>query len=536
MLNQNKQKQNMPLTGTQLIGNRTSAQSSQTFQAINPTDGLALETSFHEATEPEVNRAVELAEAAYPPYREKSNTERAAFLEQIAEEIMALGDELIERAMLETALPEGRLQGERGRTVNQLKLFAQVVREGSWVDARIDTAQPDRSPIAKVDIRSMLRPLGPVAIFGASNFPLAFSVAGGDTASALAAACPVVVKGHPAHPGTSELVGGAILYAALKTDMPEGVFSMVQGTSHEVGGCLVKHPLIQAVGFTGSFRGGKALFDLANQRAVPIPVFAEMGSSNPVFILPGALKERGAAIASGLAGSVSLGVGQFCTNPGLVFLPAAAESAQFQTDLSTAVNALNAGTMLTEGIRQAYESGAKALAEADAIRVIAKSDKTQTANGVPIQIFYTELTDFAQEPTWAEEVFGPSSLLVQTPDKAAMLQAAAELEGHLTATVHGTEADFEAYAELFPLLERKVGRVVVNGFPTGVEVCHSMVHGGPFPATTAPQTTSVGTLAIRRFARPVCFQNYPAARLPEELKDGNPLGIWRMVDGERGKM
>ncbi len=522
----------MKLTGTQLIGDTESANGTAKFFAVNPKTGKDLPTVFYEATAKEVNQAVQLAEKAFPYYDDKSPMERAAFLDQIGDEIMELGDALIARAMQETALPEGRLKGERGRTVNQLKLFAKVVREGSWVDARIDHADPDRQPIPKLDIRQMLRPLGPVGVFGASNFPLAFSVAGGDTASALAAGCPVIVKGHPAHPGTSELVARAILKAAAKMGMPNGVFSIVQGTSHEVGKNLVQHLLIQAIGFTGSFRGGKALFDLANQRAVPIPVFAEMGSTNPVFILPGAMKKQGEMIAKDIAGSITLGVGQFCTNPGLVFLPNDATTDTFKKALSEKITETVAGTMLTSGIRSAYEKGTETLGSSPTVDTLAKGMLEDGANSVSAQVFYVGEETFHQNPAWAEEVFGPSSLMVQTNTKDSLMRSARNLSGHLTATVHGTEEDFAEYAELFKVLERKVGRLIVNGYPTGVEVCHAMVHGGPYPATTASQTTSVGTNAIKRFARPVCYQNFPAAQLPDALKEENPLNIWRLVDGE----
>lgn len=523
------------ITGNHLIGNQKSATTNSTFTAINPKTGMPLPVIFHEATEPEVNQAVQVAEKAFPIYSQKSPAEIATFLEQIAEEILNLGDTLIERAMAETALPQGRLQGERGRTMNQLKLFASVVRDGSWVDARIDNAIPDRQPFPKADIRQMQRPLGPVGVFGASNFPLAFSVAGGDTASALAAGCTVVIKGHPAHPGTSELVGQAIINAANKTGMPEGVCSLIQGRTHDVGGYLVKHPLIHAIGFTGSFRGGKALFDLANQRPTPIPVYAEMGSTNPVFILPNAMKERGEAIANGLAGSVTLGVGQFCTNPGVVFLPKVAESDNFQSVLADNIKDITAGTMLTPGIKKAFNHGTAELSQSAGIQTIATGKMEATPNAAAATIFTTNFEAFSKESAWAEEIFGPSSLLVQTSNKTQLLQAAQDLSGHLTATIHGTAEDLAAYSDLFAILERKVGRILINGFPTGVEVCHSMVHGGPFPATTAPQTTSVGTNAIKRFARPVCYQNFPMSLLPAALQEGNPLNIWRLVDGELKK-
>lgn len=522
----------MTITGQQLIGNNLSASNDNFFSAVDPKTGKELPEAFYEATAEEVDQAVRLAEKAFESYRKKQPTEIATFLDQIAEEIMALGDTLIDRAMQETALPEGRLKGERGRTVNQLKLFAEVVREGSWVDARIDQGDPGRQPAPKPDVRQMLRPLGPVGVFGASNFPLAFSVAGGDTASALAAGCTVVIKGHPAHPGTSELVGQAMLEAARKTGMPEGVCSLIQGVSHAVGEYLVGHPLIQAIGFTGSFRGGKALFDLANRRPSPIPVFAEMGSVNPVFVLPGALKERGKAIAEGLAGSVMLGVGQFCTNPGLVFLPGDDASTNFKSTLSWQIEHAPAGTMLTSSIKHAFEHRTATLGQEEGMTLLAMGQVDETANSVPAQIFSTTLDHFEKEEDWGEEVFGPSSILVEAPTREQLLRAARNMEGHLTATVHGTEADLEAYHELFEILERKVGRLIVNGYPTGVEVCHAMVHGGPFPATTAPQTTSVGTNAIRRFARPVCYQDFPGHLLPAALQEDNPVGIWRLVDGK----
>jgi NADP-dependent aldehyde dehydrogenase len=361
---------------------------------------------------------------------------------------------------------------------------------------------------------------------------LAFSVAGGDTASALAAGCPVVVKGHPAHPGTSEMVAKAILKAAERTGMPDGVFNLVQGQSHHVGSWLVKHPLIQAVGFTGSFKGGKALFDVANRREVPIPVFAEMGSTNPVFILPGALKSTGSAIADGLAGSITLGVGQFCTNPGLAFIQEGGDQMAFGSALAEKIEELSMGPMLTAGIKTAFVEGTNELAQDPAVERIALGTNTQEKYAVDPQVFAVGFEEFSQRPEWSHEIFGPTSLLVKARGKQDLLKAASELEGHLTATVHGTDEDLSEYQELVRILERKVGRVVINGFPTGVEVCHAMVHGGPYPATTAPQSTSVGTNAIKRFVRPVCLQDYPQSLLPVELRDENELGIQRMVNGE----
>lgn len=522
----------MELTGKNFLGNTLSNKGKATFQAYNPATGEALAPLFYEATEAEIDRAAQKAEEAFQVYRRKSGAERAAFLEAIADEIMALGDALIERCQQETGLPTGRLQGERGRTVNQLRLFGQVIREGSWVDARIDHGDPDRTPIPKPDVRSMQIALGPVGIFGASNFPLAFSVAGGDTASALAAGCTIVVKGHPAHPGTCELVASAIQKAAESIGMPPGVFSLVQGPSVAVGQAIVRHPLIKAIGFTGSYRGGKAIFDEANRRAEPIPVYAEMGSTNPVFILPGALKERGEAIAKGLAGSVTLGVGQFCTNPGLVITPEGAETDHFVNLSAEAIGAIDSAAMLTSGIQQAYEQGVQSLAGQNGVEVVARGvAKGDGFQGAPY-LLKTNVSALQSNRLLEKEVFGPSTLLVTAPGKADLLSMAKELEGHLTATLHATDEDLRAYADLVSVLERKVGRLIINGFPTGVEVCHAMIHGGPFPATTDARSTSVGTTAITRFSRPVCYQGFPEFLLPDELKEENPLGIWRMVDGE----
>ena len=509
--------------------------SNNTFHAINPATNEQLAGAYTNATKEEINEAVQKATAAFNVYRKKDNESIANFLEQVADEILNLGDALLERCHLETALPLGRLQGERGRTMNQLKLFAAVVREGSWVDARIDTAIPDRTPFPKSDIRHILQPLGAVAVFGASNFPLAFSVGGGDTASALASGCTVVVKGHPAHPGTSEMVASAFQKAVEKCGMPAGTFSLVQGSSNAVGQALVEHPDIKAVGFTGSFRGGKALFDIANARPEPIPVFAEMGSTNPVFILPNALKEKGAAIAAGMANSITLGVGQFCTNPGLTFVEKSAPADDFSRHLATSISKKPASTMLTSGIKNAYENGLQNTSSINGIETLGSGQASENAHTTTAKIFKTSLEHFHKNELLAEENFGPSSVLVVAETKSQILEAAKNLKGHLTATIHGTDEDFEEYKELFSILEQKVGRVVINGYPTGVEVCHSMVHGGPFPATTAVQSTSVGTNAIKRFVRPICFQDYPAALLPKALQDGNPLGIWRLVNGELTK-
>ncbi len=525
----------MKLTAAQLIGNLKSTNGANTFHGIDPTSGEKLQPAFYEATGEEVGQAVQMAHQAFPIYRKLSAEKRASFLDQIAEEIIALGNDLISRAMQETALAEGRLLGERGRSCNQLKLFASLIREGSWLDARIDTADPHRQPFPKPDIRQMHIPLGPVGIFGASNFPLAFSVAGGDTASALAAGCTIVVKGHPAHPGTSELVGRAILRAAEKTDMPEGVFSMVHGTSHAVGMAIVQHPLIKAIGFTGSFRGGKAIYDAAVRRAEPIPVYAEMGSTNPMFILPSALAERGEEIAKGLAASVSLGVGQFCTNPGLVIGLDSDENEQFIQQTAAFLSDITAGTMLTQEIQQAYRSGIKKLNAIGHVQVVASGHAANTAYTSTTFLLKSTAATLLTHQELAEEVFGPSTLSIAAQNKKELLAVAKSLKGHLTATIHATDAELEEYRELVELLQQKVGRLLINAFPTGVEVGYAMVHGGPFPATTDGRTTSVGTAAIVRFARPLCYQGFPQHLLPEELKDDNPRGIWRMVNGERTK-
>ncbi len=525
----------MAITGENFTGFERSSDGRHTFQAVNPKTAKPLETEFYEATHQEIDRAVQKAEIAFSVYRSVSRENKALFLEAIGEEILALGDELIQRCMQETGLPEARLTGERMRTVNQLRLFAEVIKEGSWVDARIDTSIPDRKPLPKPDIRQMQIPLGPVGIFGASNFPLAFSVAGGDTASALAAGCPVVVKGHPLHPGTSELVASAIVAAAKRTEMPDGVFSLVQGKSVKVGMAIVEHPLITAIGFTGSFRGGKAIFDAANQREIPIPVYAEMGSSNPVFILPGAAKERSADIARGLVGSVNLGVGQFCTNPGLVISDNSDEVTGLINTMTELMGETPAGTMLAESIRSSYESGVSRLSENQSVSVLATGKPGNDGAAASSRLFQTTGEHFLDHPDLAEEVFGPSTISVLAETRDQILAIAGSLDGHLTATIHGTDEDLRDYSELIRILERKVGRIIFNGYPTGVEVCHSMVHGGPFPATTNAQSTSVGTAAIRRFSRPVCYQDFPQDSLPLELREDNPLEIWRMVNGQISK-
>ena len=522
----------MNLSGTHIIGFEK-IKNSSTFTVTNPATGAVLEGEFSNGGAEEVERAAQLAERDFDVLRNMPLNKRAGFLETIADEILALGDALLERTMAETGLPQARLQGERGRTTDQLKLFAQVVREGSFVDARIDTAILDRRPLPKPDVRQMYIALGPTAVFGASNFPLAFSVAGGDTASALAAGCPVIVKGHPAHPGTSELVGRAIQSAAKKSHMPEGVFSLIQGNSLEVGQALVKHPFIKAVAFTGSFKGGKALFDLAAARPEPIPVYAEMGSANPVFILPSALKSE--SVANGLVDSLTLGVGQFCTNPGIVFGLQGETFDRFSIVTADFLKQKPAGTMLHAGIKSAYEAGLDELTGMTGVEVIAGDLKNAGACSASPVLLKTSARTFLKNARLGEEVFGPSSVLIACESKSQILEIAKSLNGHLTATLHGTKEELTEYRELITILERKAGRIIFNGFPTGVEVCHAMNHGGPFPATTDSRTTSVGTAAIKRFLRPVCYQNFPQEALPKALKNKNDAKIWRLVDGNMGQ-
>jgi len=521
------------LTGANLISGRESREGEVSFRAQDPRTGKDLEPGFAEATPAEIDAAAREAEGAFEATAAVKPDRRAAFLRAIGDRIGARGDALLERTEAETGLPRGRIESERGRTVNQARLFADLVEEGSWVDARIDPARPERQPLPRPDLRRMLVPLGPVAVFGASNFPLAFSVAGGDTVSALAAGCPVVVKAHPAHPGTSELVARAVLEAARETGMPDGVLSLVHGPSPAVGRALVVHPAIQAVAFTGSFRGGKALFDAAAGRTQPIPVFAEMGSANPVFILPDALATRGEAIAGALATSVTLGCGQFCTNPGLAFVLQSDASEAFLERLGGLLAAAPAGTMVHAGIKAAYDSELLAASTLPGVRLAARAAARGPHPTTEAQaaLLVADHSAWASSPRLGEEIYGPVTLAVRCETSDALLLAARGLHGHLTATVHATERDLAEHGALVGALARRVGRVIVNGMPTGVEVTHAMHHGGPWPATTDPRATSVGTAAIFRFARPVSFQDVPETALPEELRSANPRGIWRLVDG-----
>lgn len=518
----------------QIIGFSFSAEGTEKFSSYNPSSGEDNPFSFYKATKQEADLAAEKAAAAFQLYYKKTGEEKATFLDAIAAEILEAGGALIETCHQETGLPQERLIGERGRTVNQLKMFADLLREGSWVDARIETAIPDRTPVPKPDLRFMHIAIGPVVVFGASNFPLAFSVAGGDTASALAAGCPVIVKAHGAHPATSAIVGKAIQTAAKKTGMPDGVFSLLFGDGQTTGIQLVKHPAIKAVGFTGSYKAGKALFDAAAARPEPIPVYAEMGSTNPVFILPEAMKERGRQIASGYAASVTMGVGQFCTNPGMLFYQQD-EQPTFKDWLKESFENTSGAVMLTPAIADAYVRGVNKQSGVKGVVVLAKGNSSNNESGNTATPFlsFTDSNTFNSNLDLSEEVFGPASLAVATNSKKDMLDIARNLSGHLTATVHGTESELAQYGELIRLLEQKVGRVVINGFPTGVEVCAAMVHGGPFPATTDSRSTSVGTAAIYRFTRPVSYQQMPQPLLPAELRNNNSLQILRLVNGKR---
>ena len=522
-------------TGAMLIGAAAVVGEDAPVRGVDPSSGETLEPGFCGAIPGQVDRACAMAASAFPSFRETTLDARAAFLEAIADEIMTLGDALIERAMAETGLPRPRLEGERGRTCGQLRLFAEVVRDGTFLDARIDPARPDRQPLPRVDLRLRNIAVGPVAVFGASNFPLAFSVAGGDTASAFAAGCPVIAKAHSAHPGTSALAAEAIRRAVARCAMPEGTFSLLFGHGRAVGEALVADPRIAAVGFTGSRGGGLALMRIAAARPVPVPVYAEMSSVNPVLLFPAALAARGEAIGRAFAAALQLGAGQFCTNPGLVLAIDGPGLDAFVEGARGALDGAAPQTMLTPGIHAAYARAADALAGHPEVRTIARGGACTGTYQACAGLFETDLASFRADPALQEEVFGASALLVRVRDPDDLAATVAELEGQLTIAIHMDEGDADAVSALLPRLEEKAGRLLVNGFGTGVEVGHAMVHGGPFPATSDSRTTSVGSLAIRRFLRPVCYQDFPSSMLPESLDDGNPLGLWRTVDGKMGR-
>lgn len=524
----------MQITGEMLIGASAVRGTEGQQQAFNPsTDQCIATPTFGMGGQAEVDRAAQLAAQAFDPYRQLPLAQRAEFLEAIADNIMALGDALIERAMAESGLPLARLQGERGRTVGQLRLFAKVVRDGRFLSATIDPAQPERTPLPRADLRLAKMALGPVAVFGASNFPLAFSVAGGDTASALAAGAPVIVKAHSAHLGTSELVGRAVQKAVKDLGLPEGVFSLLMGAGRKLGEALVAHPAIKAVGFTGSRQGGLALVRIANARPEPIPVYAEMSSVNPVFLMPAALTARAEAIGRGFADSLTMGAGQFCTNPGMVVTIGDDNVQRFIDAASQALAAKPAQTMLTPGIHQAFGAGVAKVDGVDGVEKVAQGLPAQDMhNAAQAALYVTDVPRLLSSPVLQEEMFGPASIVVRARNFDEVLQLAERLEGQLTVTLQIDPADYADAQRLVSVLERKAGRILANGFPTGVEVCHAMVHGGPFPSTSNAMFTSVGASAIDRFLRPVCYQDLPDALLPAAVQQANPLGLSRVVNGD----
>lgn len=520
------------MNGKNIIAGTYSEINEKSLKAVNPATGLTLEADFFKASQSLVDDALTSATSAFQVYRNLNKDLKAAFLNAIADEITAIGEELVNRASAESGLPLARLQGELGRTTGQLRLFANVVTEGSWVDAIIDTALPERQPLPRPDIRRMLIPIGPVVVFGASNFPLAFSVAGGDTASALAAGCPVVVKAHPAHLGTSALVGGAIVKAAEKTGMPKGIFSLLYDDGYTVGAALVQHPLTKAVTFTGSFKGGMALVNLAQQREQPIPVFAEMGSINPVIFLPQAIENQAEELAKKYAASITLGAGQFCTNPGLLLAVQSPELEKFKTVLKEAIAVIPSATMLTEGIAQNYSKLSAGIVSEGGVALLSASTvkNNELQNQSEAKIAQVSASDFIRNPKLREEIFGPYSLLVVAQNIAELENAVEVLEGQLTATLMADKQELQNYQALINKLTDKTGRIILNGVPTGVEVCAAMQHGGPFPATNDSRFTSVGATAINRFARPLAYQDWEQGLLPDELKNENPLGIFRTVN------
>jgi len=520
----------MTITGELFLGSKRVARD-DLFQAYDPATGALFGEGFSKGTKEDAEEACARAAAAFPIYAALPLEQRAGFLDAIADEIEALGDALIERGSRETGLPTARLTGERGRTCGQLRLFAKEVRDGAWQQLRIDHADPARAPVPKPDLRLRTIPVGPVVVFGASNFPLAFSTAGGDTASALAAGCTVIVKAHQAHPGTAELVASAIIKAAEKTGMPDGVFSMVSGSGQVIGTALVADPRIQAVGFTGSRSGGTALMKVAQDRPQPIPVYAEMSSINPVVLMPEALKNRGEALAKQYVGSLSMGAGQFCTNPGLVLGIAGPELDAFLDTAGDALLGTPAQVMLTDGIHKAFEEGRAKLASSPAVTLVGEGAEPEGPTRGRAAIFAVSGKDFIADPAHAHEVFGMSSVVVKCAHADELVEVLSKLEGQLTATLQIDEGDYEDARKLIPVLERTVGRILCNGWPTGVEVGHAMVHGGPFPATSDGRTTSVGTLAIDRFLRPVSYQDFPEALLPEALREGNQQGALARIDG-----
>jgi len=523
------------MTGKNYIGNQLSAKGNKTYKTFNPEINQENDVEFCEASSEEINDAVTLASRAFKKFRTTSGAKKAEFLNTIADEILALDDQLIQTYCSETGLPEGRAKGERGRTVGQLRSFATMVAEGSWVDATIDKAKPNREPMPRLDIRKMSIPLGPVVVFGASNFPLAYSTAGGDTAAALAAGCPVIVKSHPMHAGTGELVASAIIKAAEKTGMPNGVFSNLNSSGIEVGQQLVANPKIKAVGFTGSIKGGRALLDLAAKREEPIPVFAEMGSINPVLILPKALENRSEEIATTYAGSITLGTGQFCTNPGLILGIKSDALSAFINHLSQEIMDINTACMLHPDIKKAYNANKEKVIAQDHVSVTANFASDVANNHAQQAVVSVNGNTFLENPTLHIEVFGPFSMVVQCENITELEQVIASLEGQLTGTVIADNDEISDYSNIIAALQNRVGRIIFNGVPTGVEVCESMVHGGPYPASTDSRFSAVGISSIKRWVRPFSYQSWPNHLLPDELKNENTLDIFRTIDQVRSK-
>lgn len=507
------------ITGKNYIGFTQKAAGNTSYKTINPKLNLENEWSFTEATSQEIDEAVALAWSAFKTFRNTAESKRADFLNAIADEIEALGDDLVEVYCAESGLPEGRAKGERGRTVFQLRSFAEMLHSDDWKQVAIDEADADRTPAPKPDLRRSVLPLGPIAVFGSSNFPLAYSTAGGDTASALAAGCPVVVKSHPMHAGTGELISGAIVRAAEKTGMPNGVFSNLNSKGIEVGQQLVKHPKIKAVGFTGSIRGGRALFDLAAERDEPIPVFAEMGSINPVVITQNALEAKGAHWAETYAGSITLATGQFCTNPGLILGIKSPELTQFAENLAEKISAIDPMVMLHPNIKSAYGKLKSLVTEQDGVTVLS-SDIPVEPNYADQAVAKVDGSRFISNPKLHTEVFGPFSIIVQCDDEAQLLEIIENLEGQLTGTILAEDADLPNLGTIVDEMKQRVGRLIFNGVPTGVEVCPSMNHGGPYPSSTDPRFTAVGTHSVRRWVRLISYQSMPNALLPSELKHG----------------
>jgi NADP-dependent aldehyde dehydrogenase len=523
----------MTLRGDHFLAGVAEAGVGAAFQATDPLSGSALPPEYRDASKEQVQCACGAAAAAAAAFAATPPAVRARLLRAIADGLLALGDALVDRVAAETALPATRVQGERGRTILQLQQFAALIEEGSWVDARIDRADPRRQPQPKPDVRSMRVPLGPVAVFGASNFPLAYSVAGGDTASALAAGCPVVVKGHPAHPGTSELVGRVVADAVRACALPAGVFSLLHGREHAVGATLVEHPAIAAVGFTGSHSGGRALFDLAARRPRPIPVFAEMGSMNPVVVLPQALAQRGAAIAEQVAASALLAQGQFCTSPGIVCWIDGPGGEAFAVTLRARIAASQGGPAVHPSIRAGFERAVAEVTELPTAVAARAGASGAAATAVCPTLFTADAAAVLTNSRLRREIYGPAVLAVCCGGAAELRDVVAAFDGQLTGTVHAAGDDLAAHADVVALLRQRVGRLVANGVPTGVEVCGAMVHGGPYPASTDARFSAVGVTSITRWTRPLCWQDWPAAALPLELRDDNPLGLARIVDGVR---